>query len=226
LFLVLPDRSGLQVFGSAFIAALVVIAALWLHGTTFAYFSQLHDGESTRFRDSLHAFPRRLPAALLWLLVIIAIILLWMRLDPWLYSVSGLMRQKSSLVRKLFSPHTMDQIVHFKLFLVWAFILPITFLPLFSAISRRGFAGWGRYGWSAALRSIKNWRWWIAYFILFHFAFWFPLKLAHWVPNASSLSAEFTSMILRFTLAYLLAITAWFLTISATTYFTRDQQGK
>lgn len=227
LFLVLPDRTGLQVFGSAFVAALVILALLWLHGSTFAYFGDLHSSEKgSHFRESLRAFPRRLPAALLWLLVLILILWLWMRLDPWLYSISGLVRQKSSLLRKMFSPRAMDHIIHFKLFLVWAFILPITFLPLFAAISRRGFAGWAGYGWRAVLRAIKNWRWWLAYFILFHLADWFPLKLAHWVPNASTLGAEAISLGLRLTLAYLMAITAWLLTISAVTYFTRDPQTK
>jgi predicted ribosomally synthesized peptide with SipW-like signal peptide len=236
LFLVLPDRTGLQVFGSAFVAALVILAALWLHGSTFAYFNDVHDSSCPTLLapnsgakgwgcwwKNFRAFPRRLPAALLWLLVIVAILWLWMRLDPWLYSISGLMRQKSTLLRKMFSPRSMDQIVHFKLFFVWAFILPITFLPLFAAISRRGFAGWAAHGWRAVLRAIKNWRWWLSYFILFHLAFWFPLRLAHWVPSASTLGGEFTSLILRFTLAYLLAITAWLLTISAVTHFTRQE---
>jgi hypothetical protein len=73
------------------------------------------------------------------------------------------------------------------------------------------------------LRAIKNWRWWFAYFILLHLAFWIPLRLAHWVPGASTLSAEFTSLILRFTLAYILAITAWLLTISTASFFTRQE---
>lgn len=224
LFLVVPDRTRLQVMTSGLLATVLLCAGLWLHGATFMYFSEMHASGQARFRTAVRDMSRRLPPAIVWLLAVTVILLLVAKLEPWLYSISGLMRAKLPFIRSMFSVQTTDSIVAAKYLVLWAVIVPVIFLPLFAAIARYGVAGWGSRGWRAVGRSLKNWRWWVAYVVLFCVGAYVPWRLAYWVPEVDTLGGEFASMIVRLKFAYLLAVTAWILVISAVTWFSRDTE--
>ena len=74
-----PDARSWQVVATSVFAALLMLAALWLHGTTLAFFS---GAESLR-----HAFGRglrRLAPLFVWLLVFVAVLLLLSWAKGWL----------------------------------------------------------------------------------------------------------------------------------------------
>ncbi len=223
LFLIVPDRTGLQVVASGLLATVTVLLLIWLHGATFAYFDEEHGDRKAQFLKSLRSFGLKIPAAVGWLVLVGLLWVLILSLEPRMYALSGLMRAKLPFIRRMFSVRTTDAMVAFKLWFFAAVIVPIVFLPLMAAIARAGYAGWAGRGWRAVWRSLKNWRWWVSYVVLIVVGGYLPYRLTKWVPDVSTMGREFASMIVRLGIAYVVATAAWMLVVSAATWFAREK---
>lgn len=89
--------------------------------------------------------------------------------------------------------------------LYWLAGLPLifAFLPLASQAAGGGFSR------GDALRVLREWRYWAAGAVLLAVGAYLPYKLVWWVPQVGGLTAQATSLAVRFLLAYALAVLSW-----------------
>ncbi len=84
--------------------------------------------------------------------------------------------------------------------------LALALLPLISQAAGGGFSA------RVALRIPGQWRYWNIGVVIFVLAgAYFPYRLIWWIPEVGSFAAQAASVIVRFGLAYVLAVTAWLL---------------
>ena len=190
-----------RLFWSALLAILITAAALWLHGSGFAFFRTDRSALMPAFRTALRNL---LPLFLLAIVVVIAYGLLsWWR-D---YSEQPAFKTASYLtfkLRKPVKPASVLPIFNGVLWIVrWA-ILPVLLLPVAANIANKGWHGF---------RAIfpRHWLYWVEVIVLLVAGVWLPLKLITWVPNFSSFGMQMTSFVFRLVIGYLLFVIAWLL---------------
>ena len=92
------------------------------------------------------------------------------------------------------------------LWLVRWVILPVSLLPMLSAIAGDGWRGFRAFG-----AFTRKWLYWIEAPLLLLGALALPLKLLGWVPQVGGFGMQTASFVLRAGVAYLLFVTAWLL---------------
>ena len=170
---------------STLVALLLLTLECWLHGATFAYFSDT----------------RRLPLRRLAPLVISALALLaiYAALAQWsAYSSQPAFKIASYLtmtLRKPVKPATVLNVFNIALWLVRWMVVPGLALPILCGIATR--------------QHSRKWWYWIATPALLVCALWLPLKLMGWTPQAGSFGMQMFSFVVRLLIAYLLFVGAW-----------------
>ena len=179
------DRSGGQVLLSAALGAAIVLIALWLIGKALDHQFKL----------------RRLPRFLFWMIVVAAAIgaCLWL----------GTYRAKAGLsvashltlwFRRPVKPQTMGTIYAA---LVWmaGIAAVLALLPFASAAAE---------GARRRVRDeLRQWRYWVGCAAMLAAGYFLPGWLIGWVPKFSGFGAQTASWIVRFSLAYVIALAAW-----------------
>lgn len=188
----IPDAKGIQLFATAIFGLIVIFFALWLHGSTFAFFR-----ERLPLRKAFARGLRGLPRFGLWVLVMIVIYWFLAWLDGYAAKPAFAIASWFTLhLRKPVKPESIGMIFTVAIrVLQWA-VVPLLLLPLAWPPSRRVT---GRLWWQTPAFVIG--------------AFFIPWKLVHWVPNATGVTPETISAVLRFGLAYLVGVTLWLLLI-------------
>jgi len=186
---------------SAAAALLILAAACWLHGATFATFRRgAEPGVITAFRTALHHL---LPL----LLVVLTAISLYAFLDWWAgYSSTPAAKLASWLtfhLRKPVKPATVLRCFNAVLWMVRWVLLPADLLPLFSGIAARGWRGFGEFGWRRDSRLYR-----LEAPLLVLCALWLPFRLLNWVIPVTGFRMEMLSFVLRAGAAYLLFVAA------------------
>ena len=82
-------------------------------------------------------------------------------------------------------------------FVQWV-LAPILLLPVAAC-------GFGR----DSLRQSRKPRFWLEYIVVLVAGFYLPGKLIHWVPRLQATAAEVISFVVRFGIAYCLAVAGW-----------------
>jgi hypothetical protein len=192
-----PDARAWQVIGSFAAAAGIFFVALWLCCGTLACFAG-DGGLLAGFRQSL----RRLPAFLLWLMVLGA--LLWVL--EWSKSLLPQMSVRFAQLTHL-SPRTLMKVGIWKIFVLQWIVVPAMLLPFASSIAARGFGGWRLRAW----RQLRRVSYWLTFFAALLAGVYAPCKLINWRPvlHEASMRREAWSMGLRFAAAYVLCVTSW-----------------
>lgn len=201
----IPEETGWQ-FALTLVGGLVIaIVALWLHSATFDYF-RLRSGRC--FKSSLRRSVARIPAFLMW--TIVFGLVLWLIGQLWDYEqqIGGWSRHALPLfLRREIGPRSMISASHWVTWFLYFFLWPILFLPVAGQVAVKNFRGF--YG-VAALRPVREMRFWLTYLICFVIGAYVPYTLAWVVPRKpSSLSTQEWSMVLRLGLGYLLLVTGW-----------------
>ena len=187
------ESSMLRLSESILLAVVIMIAALWLHGSALAHFAA---EDRSKLRPALGtALKHLLPLFVLSLFVVV----IYVALGAWDSSVDT----NASTIRK---------ISDVALWLLRWLILPVLLLPLAANVATRGFRGYTAGAWRLSKRAL----YWIEVVVLLLAGIWVPLKLVTWVPKLGGFGLQMTSFLLRLFVAYLLFVVAWLLLESVT----------
>ena len=185
----LAESTGLRLALSALDALAILALFCWLQGATVVLF-RMPAGErrlNTAFRTALRRLPLLLGAA------IVAI------------AIYGALAWLPGLV-KLRKPAMFNG----ALWVVRWIVLPVLFVPIFSAIAAGGGVQWRR-----------SWRYWIAVPVLLLAGLMLPMIVLDWIPRAGSFWVEMFSFAARAAVAYLLFVASLVgLSASATQFST------
>lgn len=201
----IPEETGWQFALTVVDAVVIAFLTLWLHSATFDYFGV--DSERS-FRTSLRRVLGRIPAFLIW--TVVFGLVLWYIGQLWDYDeqFGGWVRHLlPSFLRRQFTPRIMFAASHAAVWILYFIFWPIVFLPVGAQVAIKNFRGFLT---AAALRPVRELRFWIAYIVCFLIGAYLPFTLAWMVPRKPSpLSAQEWSMALRLGVGYLLLVTAW-----------------
>lgn len=201
----IPEETGWEFLWTVVWGLAIGFATLWLHCSTFAYFKA---GSEPSFSNSLRSSIARIPAFLIW--AVIFGIGLWLIGQLWSYDeqAGGYVRHLlPQSLRRVIAPRSMFSLWHWAIWFLYFFLWPIVCLPVGGQVAIKNFRGF--YS-AAAIRPVREVRFWLAYLICFLIGAYVSFVLAWMVPREpSSLNAQTWSMILRLGIGYLLLVTAW-----------------
>ncbi len=208
-WLLIPEASLWQLAAAALAALLMMAAALWLLAGDFAYFAEAHGGRRSQAWPAFRRAIRRVPALLLWA-VLLAIVLLLLGLAQaavrtWAEVAASWLTLN---MQQPISPDRVEWWLLAALAGLWWLALALL-LPLAREMACDGFAalhGDGRRNW---WRTVRRLGYWLAALLLYALGWWLPVMLVGWVIEVRGLALEFTSAVIRFSLAAALALTAW-----------------
>lgn len=213
LWLKIPDATAWQLIFSAMVALLVVIAALWLHSGTLAYFLDAHSTGQTSLAAGFKSGRRHLVAFALWAGVFAICICAASQIpnpdafDSWLRSIMP------AFLRRHISLEAVDRVVNWAIALLLYVLIPALLLPLGALFAGRGFSAFGSTlrAWKRTVTELSYWIW---FAILVSIGICFADCIASWHPQLSSLWLEHLSLIVRLAIALALTVTAWLVVAS------------
>jgi hypothetical protein len=189
------ESSALALAWSAFVALVILAAACWLHGTTFAHFR----GARMPIRN--------LP---LLLGVVVAALIIYYLAARWQDSTSNLAFRTASWLtlklRKPIKPASVTRAFGVFFWIIRWMLIPVFALPLFADLAAFGAKGLRSFG-----RRARSFLYWIETPALLVLTLWVPMRLINWIPHVNSFAFEMGSFVLRLTVAYVLAVASWML---------------
>jgi hypothetical protein len=205
-WLLLPDARRWQVAASGLLAVVVIFFGLWLRTGTFAYFrvAEFRD-RATVWRAFRHAV-RHMIALALWAILLAAIEWSLISLRRHAPQFGVWFWQKSPAFLRLGSPR---QVFHAADWLLWIWLwvlAPAIWLPIATTFAAAGF---DLKRMARSLRVLKRLAYWLWFCALMLIGAYVPYKLIRWIPNLSDLRKQAWSMGLRFSIAYVILITAF-----------------
>jgi len=180
-----------QLAWSAVIAAVLICAALVIHGAAHV--------EAPGVRDALRTAAKHLAplfAVALAALVVYGMLAWWQG-----YSGGPAFKLASWLTlktRKPVKPDSVLRVFNFFLWIVRWILLPWVFVPIAGALAKDGWRGCGKQAWH------RSRMYWIVLPLLLIAALWLPIKILGWVPQFSSFTVQTISFGLRAMVAYVL----------------------
>jgi hypothetical protein len=217
LWLRIPDASAWQLLFAAIAALVLVVAALWLHSGTLAYFLGVYSPGEASLAAGFKTGRRHLAGFALWSAIFAFVIYLIMLITgpatatdafaSWLRSIMP------AFLRRLITLGTVDSIVSWVICLVLFVLVPGLLLPFAVQFAGHGFSAFGS-GFKAWRQTVSKISYWVWFCILALLGIYLPNRIANWVPGLSSLPLEHLSVAVRFTLAFALAVTAWLILAS------------
>jgi hypothetical protein len=205
-WLSIPDRTVLDLILSAIVAVSIVLLASWLHAGTLEFFRLNRDLAEASVRASLRPSIRRIGIFALWLLVLCAAVVLVLQLRGHLDPPSNWIASALTFrLRRPVRPAWISAILSFLVGVVAFIVVPMALLQF-----------WKRK-WS--------WKYFLIYIALFIVGAYLPYRLIWWVPKLSGIYGQAASMAVRFSVAYLLAVTAWLLLAAMTVPLPKKEEG-
>ena len=217
-WLLLPVANAGYLILNIFVALLFLVAVLVLQGGTLNHFYALSHSEGATLRDVFARALRNILAVavcagaayLLWVAAVIA--------GAWQETLPAYLRSMTPVFfRKHVSLAVYQDFFNAGLFALRWIVVPGLVLPFLASVSRLGFCGFGRQGftaWKTSVRSISYWGVVILSALLGVLA---TEKIMGWKPDfrSSTFTGEMVSLIFRGLLSYLLGLFAWLLVCSA-----------
>jgi hypothetical protein len=192
-WLSIPESSMMRLTESILLAAVLMIAALWLHGSALAHFAS---EDRSKLRPALGIALKHLLALFVLSLFVVVMYIALAGWDSSMETTTGTLKTVSDVA----------------LWLLRWLILPVLLLPLAANVATTGFRGYTPAAWRVSKRFI----YWIEVVVLLLAGIWVPLKIVTWVPKLDGFALQFTSVLVRFFVAYLLFVVAWLLLESFT----------
>ena len=194
-WLSMEESSMLRLSAMIVVAAVIILATLWLHGSALAHFAS---DDRSRLKPALGAALKHL--APLFVVALCAIVLY------------GVVEWVDSLIDT--ENWTIRKITDTTLWIVRWLVLPVFLLPLAANVATKGFRGFSGCAWHV----LKRWIYWIEVVALLFVGIWVPVRVIQWgaehKPDAFSL--QLTSLGARLFAGYLLFVIAWLLLESFT----------
>lgn len=203
-WLLIPEAAVWQVVASAILAVTLLCAFLLLHGGTVRYF-----GEAVAESAIWSAFAgtvRRLPALLIWSVILVAGRELLYLADEEGWAVVIASWLTLNLKRPIAPPDVAAWLLRLQTALDWFWLA--VWLVFGREIVHRGFSAF-RAGWQAWWGTASSRGYWLAVILLWLAGVWLPGLLVSWVPQVGSLWMEFASLAMRFLPATALALLCW-----------------
>jgi hypothetical protein len=192
-WLSIDESSTTKLAVGVLMAIAIMIAALWLHGSALVHFAA---EDRSRLRPALGTgLKHLLPLIVLALFVVVV----YFALGSW----------DSSMEKATGALKTVSDVA---LWLLRWLIFTVQLLPLAASVATKGFRGYTPEAW----RLSKSVIYWIEVVVLLLAGIWVPLKIVTWVPKFDGFPLQFTSVLIRFFVAYLLFVVAWLLLESFT----------
>ncbi|HEX4999566.1 MAG TPA: hypothetical protein VFY29_15165 [Terriglobia bacterium] len=206
----IPDRTVTDLALTAFAGLAIVALALWLHGGTLIYFRREHQSGAATLGGAFRLAARRLPALAVWALVVAFVGWAIMQLMNWQTPVSNWIASWLTLrLRRPVRPDTVawiyGWIVWFAAWVKWPFML----LPWAESALQNGFAAYRWSNLTRPLRTSMRPRYWLQFLTVFVIGAVIPALLVNWQPAVEGIRAETASLVIRFLVAYVIAIAAW-----------------
>lgn len=207
----IPEDSALLFALTVGSGLLMAFVTLWLHSATFDYFRS--ESEHS-WKESLRRSAARVPAFLLWAVIFGAI--LWLIGQLWNYDeqIGGWARHSvPGFLRRVVTPRSLFRATSGSVWVLYFFLWPILFLPVGAQVAVKNFSGFYN---AAALRPLRELRFWVVYFVCFMIGAYVPYRLAWMIPTkVSTLNQQTWSMVFRLGIGYLLLVTAWLVLCAA-----------
>lgn len=207
----ISEESGLEFALTVVGGVLIVFVTLWLQSATFDYFRPAGD---RRLISSLRRSASRVPAFLLW--AVIFGLGLWLigQFGDYSEQIGGWVRHLlPGFLRRALAPRSAFAVTSWFIWFLYFVLWPILFLPVGAQVAVRSFRGFFSL---AGLRPLREWRFWIVYFLCFVVGAYVPYRLAWMIPtHPSTLTEQTRSMLVRLGIGYLLLMTAWLMLCSA-----------
>lgn len=211
----IPDEKVWELIGTVLLGAVILVAVLWIEGGTLAFFRQFHAGGKGNLWPSFHAVLRRLPALAVWTAILL--FFLWLiglsedHLDSWGGALASWM---TMTVRYPVHPRGLVRILETLQWLVAWGLLPLLLLPLAEIAASASWRAFGGAGLRAAAKRVWSWRYWLIFAVLFLVGAYLPERVVLWVPEASRMATQSTSLAIRFVIAYVLAVSVGLVLLS------------
>ena len=217
-WLLLPVANAGYLLLNILVASLFLLAVFVLHGGTLNYFyAQTHD-EGARLRSVFALALRNLLAVAV---CEGAIYLLWIaagEADTYHETLPAYLRSMTPLfLRKHTGLAAYQELFEASRFLLRWIVVPGLVLPFFASVSRLGFRGFGRQGFTAWKKSLRNISYWGVLILSALLGVLATEKIMGWTPDfrTSTFTGETVSLIFRGLASYLLGLFAWLLVCSA-----------
>jgi hypothetical protein len=211
----IPDRTVTHLVVSVCTGLAIFGLALLLHGGTLSFYRALHSDNPSSWTSTFGFSANRLVAFALWTLILAAALafVYWVGghqegVANWLSSFLTLR------LRRPVTPVFVASMFSWVITIAGFIVLPALWLPAGSRTAHEGFRGLSWTGMKKSFRLPGRPHYWIAYIVLFVAGAGVPYLLVWWIPEVRGFYAETTSLVLRFLVAYLLAITSWLLLAS------------
>jgi hypothetical protein len=175
----------------------------------------MHRSEEARLWPAFRATLRRLPALAVW--AVILILVLWLVDSATSFLVGNAAWLASWLTMTLRKPVSPQSVASVFSAIAWFadwFLVPLALLSLALGVIVEGFRAFGRQGLRRAWNLFWRLRFWMAYAVLFAVGAYLPYRLTNWVPEFEGFFTEAVSLVIRFLLAYAVAVTVWLALLS------------
>lgn len=213
LWLKIGDASALQLIFAAIVGLLVIVTTLWLHGSTLAYFLDVHGGENASLSAGFKNGRRHILAFAAWAIVFAIVFCCASKLgntdafDSWLRS------SMPAFLRKMISLNAIDSTMSWAVCFLLYVLIPGILLPFAMQFANHGFSSLGST-FKAWGRTVKKISYWIWFCILALLGIYVPHVITAKSPIPDSLWLDHLSIVVRFGFAFVLTITAWLLLTS------------
>lgn len=201
----LGDANAGQLLLTFVTALAAIVAELWLHAGSFAWF---RDSQPRKLAPAFRSTLRKLPAFAAAALGVLIIYLLIQWIESLLYPTASTFASWLTFhLRKPVRPLWMIRGLQGIFWAVRWLVLPAFVLPLLSAIAGHGWRGF-QYLKNSRMQTLPR-HFWLKCAALTLTAFYIPDLIVHWIPRVQSFSMETFSFVVRFLAAYLLSIASW-----------------
>ncbi|MBZ5598411.1 MAG: hypothetical protein LAN83_08815 [Acidobacteriia bacterium] len=217
-WLTIPEARIWQLGLSALLALVVVVGALWLQAGTLVYFAgEQEPGAAFRWVE------RTLVAFAAWVLVAGVCLCLVESWSHQTYQYASYFRSILPMgVRRYVSDPQLVLSMNLLFWVLFWVITPGLLLPLGLQMAKRGFRGLGKDGWRVWARTVRVRQYWAVLMALALLGVRLPQGFIGWVPKIASVSGQTASMVLRFLVAWTIAVTAWVVLASVVGRFGRE----
>lgn len=213
----IPEARIWQLMLIVLLAAGIVVAALVLHGGTLVYFCDRFRSDSAELKAAFGRALRHVAAIAVWVCVFYLVFELAGKLH-------GYHDQAPTYIRSMlpaFLRRHITLVAVTRLFDGFAFVLqwiltPGLLLPFAVSAADRGFSGFGGSGWTTWKTVVRSLQYWGVLAIAVVLGVLVSGSIIHWTPRSQNptFTGETISLVLRFAVAYLLALFSWMLACS------------
>jgi hypothetical protein len=198
LWLLIPDERTAQLMATAIAGLVIVFLFCWLHAGTLAFSAQREGAFSRGLRH--------LPAFILFAIILYVVMRVVAGISDLSWQISGFVYSKlPGWLRPVSGSERVNTWLEAAIGIVVWYVMPATLLPLVAGAAEHGFS---MRVFGAAIGAWVRLRYWILFGVICALGVVVPKLIMGWTPG-TGLRGETISLVIRLSLAYVLAVAAW-----------------